>query len=97
MLAPINDYYTEEEYFYVLKMMRRTLELQRAVQQAQMVASSRSQMIKTYKDLIQDQATQTKMTIIQTKEQLDSAIKGRTSDKINETVDKLVASYDNII
>lgn len=97
MLAPISEYYTEEERAYALRMMRRAMETQRIIRQAQAIVSSKNQNIENYKMHIQEKATQTKESITQIKSQLDSAIKGVTADKINESVDSLLVGYDNII
>lgn len=97
MLAPINEYYTEEEHAHALKMMRRSMETKRAISQAKALVTQKNNNIETYKKMIQEKATQTKTAITNIKGQLDTAIKGDTADKINESVDTLVAGYDEII
>lgn len=96
MLVPIDEYYTDEEYEYALKMIRRSLETKRAISQAKIVVAKKNENIETYKQKIQEKATQTKTTIISIQGELDSAIKGATADKINESVGTLVAGYDDI-
>ncbi|MFU2181711.1 MULTISPECIES: hypothetical protein [Streptococcus] len=97
MLVPTNEYYTEEEHAHALKMMRRSMETKRAITQAKAVVTKKNNNIETYKQLIQEKATQTKTAVTNIKGQLDTAIKGATSDKINESVDTLVTGYDEIV
>ena len=60
MRAPINEYYTDKEYEFALKEMRRIMERKRALAEAQVAQKAREKVKKEFQTRAKQIALETK-------------------------------------
>ena len=97
MEAPMNDYYTKEEYERALEEMYRAMERRRIILEAEAANRKRQELKKSFEASVKTIAEQTKSTISGIKDQMDTAIKGQFRDKIEATVRAKIGDYDHIV
>lgn len=76
MRAPIDEYYTDREYEFALKEMRRITERQRAIAEAKIALKVRDNLMKEFQKEAIKIADETKTTISTIQGQIDTAIQG---------------------
>ena len=74
MRAPIDEYYTDREYEFALKEMRRITERQRAIAEAKIALKVRDNLMKEFQKEAIKIADETKTTISTIQGQIDTAI-----------------------
>lgn len=95
MRAPINEYYTDKEYEYALRQMRRLMEYKRIQMEATVAVTK-----KAYEDFeknIEIVASQTKSTIQAIQKELDTGIKGASREKLEQLIEDELPKYDQIV
>ncbi|MDG3132918.1 hypothetical protein MKL26_07805 [Streptococcus suis] len=97
MLAPINEYYTYEDYAYALKLMRKMIERQRIATIARLANSQRNSLKKEFKNKVKTTANHTKESIQIIEGQLDTAIRGTVRDKLEQVVKNKLPEYTKIV
>lgn len=63
MQAPMNEYYTDEEYQYALKQMYRMMERNRIITEARLAISAKNKLKDNFNKAAKKIATETKSTI----------------------------------
>lgn len=63
MQAPMNEYYTDEEYQYALKQMYRMMERNRIITEARLAISAKNKLKENFNMAAEKIATETKSTI----------------------------------
>lgn len=91
MLAPLNEYYTDEEYEYALRQMYRISAM------ASIILKEKASLCSTYKDKIKVTADETKTAIEGIKSQIDTAIQGQVRKKIEQVAQEKTEQYDKIV
>lgn len=96
MRAPINEYYTDKEYEFALKEMRRIMERKRALAEAQAAQKAREKVKKEFQTRAKQIALEIKTTIINISSQMDTAIRGNILQRLEMYVPNMLAKYDDI-
>lgn len=96
MRAPINEYYTDKEYEFALKEMRRIMERKRALAEAQAAQKAREKVKKEFQTRAKQIALETKTTITNISSQMDTAIRGNILQRLEMYVPNMLAKYDDI-
>ena len=96
MRAPINEYYTDKEYEFALKEMRRIMERKRALAEAQAAQKAREKVKKEFQTRAKQIALEIKTTIINISSQMDTAIQGNILQRLEMYVPNMLAKYDDI-
>ena len=93
MQAPMNEYYTDEEYQYALKQMYRMMERNRILAQCQLAKVAKNQSFDQKSKTI---ARDTKATITSINSQMDTAIQGKVRKSLEEKIPNMLLKYDEI-
>lgn len=96
MQAPIDEYYSDEEYQYALKQMYRMMERNRILAEAKLAISAKNQLKENFNKAAKKIATETKSTITSINSQLDTAIQGKVRKSLEEKIPNLLLKYDEI-
>ena len=96
MLAPLNEYYTDEEYEFALRQMYRMMEKNRIYTMATVILKERNSLQTDYKEKVRESAEETKVAIRKIKSQMDTAIKGQVKKKLEEVTMEKLSQYDSI-
>lgn len=96
MRAPINEYYTDKEYEFALKEMRRIMERKRALAEAQAAQKAREKVKKEFQTRAKQIALETKITITNISSQMDTAIRGNILKRLEMYVPNMLVKYDDI-
>ncbi|KXT83030.1 hypothetical protein SORDD14_00684 [Streptococcus oralis] len=96
MLAPLNEYYTDEEYEFALRQMYRMMERNRIYAMAAVILKEKDSLQTDYKEKIRKSAVETKAVIERVKAQMDTAIKGQVKKKLEEVTVEKLSQYDSI-
>jgi len=97
MLAPVNDYYTDKEYEYALRQMRKAMERQRILTEARLAQTSLKAVKTEFNTNVEQSAHLTKSSLQMIQGQLDTAIKGAVRDKLERVIEEKLPMYDQII
>ena len=97
MRAPINEYYTDKEYEYALRQMRRLMEYKRIQMEATVALQSRKKHKEDFEKNIEIVASQTKSTIQAIQKELDTGIKGASREKLEQLIEDELQKYDQIV
>lgn len=63
MLAPLNEYYTDEEYEFALRQMYRMMERNRIYTMATVILKEKNSLQTNYKEKVRESAEETKVAI----------------------------------
>ena len=96
MLAPLNEYYTDEEYEFALRQMYRMMEKNRIYTMATVILKEKNSLQTDYKEKVRESAEETKVAIRKIKSQMDTAIKGQVKKKLEEVTTEKLSQYDSI-
>ena len=96
MLAPLNEYYTDEEYEFALRQMYRMMERNRIYTMATVILKEKNSLQTNYKEKERESAEETKVAIGKIKSQMDTAIKGQVKKKLEEVTTEKLSQYDSI-
>ena len=96
MLAPLNEYYTDEEYEFALRQMYRMMERNRIYTMATVILKEKNSLQIDYKEKVRASAEETKVAIRKIKSQMDTAIKGQVKKKLEEVTTEKLSQYDSI-
>ena len=96
MLAPLNEYYTDEEYEFALRQMYRMMERNRIYTMATVILKEKNSLQTNYKEKVRESAEETKVAIRKIKSQMDTAIKGQVKKKLEEVTTEKLSQYDSI-
>ena len=96
MLAPLNEYYTDEEYEFALRQMYRMMERNRIYTMATVILKEKNSLQTDYKEKVRESAEETKVAIRKIKSQMDTAIKGQVKKKLEEVTTEKLSQYDSI-
>ena len=96
MLAPLNEYYTDEEYEFALRQMYRMMERNRIYTMATVILKEKNSLQTNYKEKVRESAEETKVAIGKIKSQMDTAIKGQVKKKLEEVTTEKLSQYDSI-
>ena len=96
MLAPLNEYYTDEEYEFALRQMYRMMEKNRIYTMATVILKEKDSLQTNYKEKVRESAEETKVAIRKIKSQMDTAIKGQVKKKLEEVTTEKLSQYDSI-
>ncbi|CAK1608309.1 MULTISPECIES: hypothetical protein [Streptococcus] len=96
MLAPLNEYYTDEEYEFALRQMYRMMEKNRIYTMATVILKEKNSLQTNYKEKVRESAEETKVAIRKIKSQMDTAIKGQVKKKLEEVTTEKLSQYDSI-
>ena len=96
MLAPLNEYYTDEEYEFALRQMYRMMERNRIYTMATVILKEKNSLQTDYKEKVRESAEETKVAIAKIKSQPDTAIKGQVKKKLEEVTTEKLSQYDSI-
>ena len=96
MLAPLNEYYTEEEYEFALRQMYRMMEKNRIYTMATVILKEKNSLQTNYKEKVRESAEETKVAIRKIKSQMDTAIEGQVKKKLEEVTTEKLSQYDSI-
>ena len=96
MLAPLNEYYTDEEYEFALRQMYRMMERDRIYTMATVILKEKNSLQTNYKEKVRESAEETKVAIRKIKSQMDTAIKGQVKKKLEEVTTEKLSQYDSI-
>ena len=97
MLAPLNEYYTDEEYEFDLSKIYRMMESNRIYNMETVILNEKNSLQKDYKEKVRQSAEETKVAIGKIKSQMDTAIKGQVRKKIEQVTQEKTDEYDKII
>ncbi len=93
MQAPMNEYYTDEEYQYALKQMYRMMERNRIITEARL---AKNKLKDNFNKAAKKIATETKSTITSINSQMDTAIQGKVRKSLEEKIPNMLLKYDEI-
>ena len=96
MLAPLNEYYTDEEYEFALRQMYLMMERNRIYTMAAVILKEKNSLQTDYKEKVRESAEETKVAIRKIKSQMDTAIKGQVKKKLEEVTTEKLSQYDSI-
>ena len=97
MQAPMNEYYTDEEYQYALKqIMYRMMERNRIITEARLAISAKNKLKENFNMAAEKIATETKSTITSINSQMDTAIKGKVRKSLEAKIPNMLLKYDEI-
>ena len=96
MLAPLNEYYTDEEYEFALRQMYRMMEKNRIYTMATVILKERNSLQTDYKEKVRESAEEIKVAIGKIKSQMDTAIKGQVRQKLEDVTLEKLSQYDSI-
>ena len=96
MRAPIDEYYTDREYEFALKEMRRITERQRAIAEAKIALKVRDNLMKEFQKEEIKIADETKTTISTIQGQIDTAIQGEFRKSLDMYIPNMLSKYDKI-
>ena len=96
MRAPLNEYYTDEEYEFALRQMYRMMEKNRIYTMATVILKEKNSLQTNYKEKVRESAEETKVAIRKIKSQMDTAIKGQVKKKLEEVTTEKLSQYDSI-
>lgn len=96
MLAPLNEYYTDEEYEFAFRQMYRMMEKNRIYTMATVILKEKNSLQTNYKEKVRESAEETKVAIRKIKSQMDTAIKGQVKKKLEEVTTEKLSQYDSI-
>ena len=96
MLAPLNEYYTDEEYEFALRQMYRMMEKNRIYTMATVILKERNSLQTDYKEKVRESAEEIKVAIGKIKSQMDTAIKGQVKKRLEEVTMEKLSQYDSI-
>lgn len=96
MLAPLNEYYTDEEYEFALRQMYRMMEKNRIYTMATVILKEKNSLQTNYKEKVRESAEETKVAIRKIKSQMGTAIKGQVKKKLEEVTTEKLSQYDSI-
>ena len=96
MLAPLNEYYTDEEYEFALRQVYRMMEKNRIYTMATVILKEKNSLQTNYKEKVRESAEETKVAIRKIKSQMDTAIKGQVKKKLEEVTTEKLSQYDSI-
>ena len=96
MQAPMNEYYTDEEYQYALKQMYRMMERNRIITEARLAISANNKLKENFNMAAEKIATETKSTITSINSQMDTAIKGKVRKSLEAKIPNMLLKYDEI-
>ena len=97
MLAPLNEYYTDEEYEYAVRQMYRIMERNRIRAMASIILKEKASLCSSSKDKIKVTADETKTAIEGISSQIYTAIQGQVRKKIEQVTQEKTDEYDKII
>ena len=96
MQAPMNEYYTDEEYQYALKQMYRMMERNRIIAEAKIATTAKNKLKANFSKTAKKIATETKSTITSINSQMDTAIRGKVRKSLEEKIPNMLLKYDEI-
>ena len=96
MQAPMNEYYTDEEYQYALKQMYRMMERNRIITEAKLAITTKNKLKENFSKTAKKIATETKSTITSINSQMDTAIRGKVRKSLEEKIPNMLLKYDEI-
>lgn len=96
MQAPMDEYYTNEEYQYALKQMYRMMERNRIFAEAKLAITAKNQLKENFNKEAKKIATETKSSIKSINSQMDTAIQGKVRKSLEEKIPNMVLKYDEI-
>ncbi len=96
MQAPMNEYYTDEEYQYALKQMYRMMERNRIIAEAKIAIIAKNKLKENFSKTAKKIATETKSTITSINSQMDTAIRGKVRKSLEEKIPNMLLKYDEI-
>ena len=96
MQAPMNEYYTDEEYQYALKQMYRMMERNRIIAEARLAISAKNKLKENFNKVAEKIATETKSTITSINSQMDTAIQGKVRKSLEAKISNMLLKYDEI-
>ena len=96
MQAPMNEYYTDEEYQYALKQMYRMMERNRIIAEAKIAIIAKNKLKENFSKTAKKIATETKSTITSINSQMDTAIRGKVRKSLEEKIHNMLLKYDEI-
>ena len=96
MQAPMNEYYTDEEYQYALKQMYRMMERNRIIAEANIAITAKNKLKENFSKTAKKIATETKSTITSINSQMDTAIRGKVRKSLEEKIPNMLLKYDEI-
>lgn len=96
MQAPIDEYYSDEEYQYALKQMYRTMERNRILAEAKLAITAKNQLKENFNKAAKKIATETKSAITSINSQMDTAIRGKVRKSLEEKIPNMLLKYDEI-
>lgn len=96
MQAPMNEYYTDEEYQYALKQMYRMMERNRILTQCQLAKTAKNQIKERFDQKSKTIARDTKATITSINSQMYTAIQGKVRKSLETKIPNMLVKYDDI-
>ena len=96
MQAPMDEYYTDEEYQYALKQMYRMMERNRILTQCQLAKAAKNQIKESFEQKSKTVARDMKATITSINSQMDTAIRGKVRKSLEEKIPNMLLKYDEI-
>ena len=96
MQAPMDEYYTDEEYQYALKQMYRMMERNRILAEAKLAITAKNQLKENFNKVAKKIATETKSTITSINSQMDTAIQGKVRKNLETKIPNMLPKYDEI-
>ena len=96
MQAPMNEYYTDEEYQYALKQMYRMMERNRILTQCQLAKAAKNQIKESFDQKSKTIARDTKAIITSINSQMDTAIRGKVRKSLETKIPDMLVKYDDV-
>uniref|UniRef100_A0A1S0Z5Z7 Uncharacterized protein n=1 Tax=Salmonella enterica subsp. enterica serovar Saintpaul TaxID=90105 RepID=A0A1S0Z5Z7_SALET len=96
MQAPMNEYYTDEEYQYALKQMYRMMKRNRIIAEAKIAITAKNKLKENFSKTAKKIATETKSTNTSINSQMDTAIRGKVRKSLEEKIPNMLLKYDEI-
>ena len=96
MQAPMNEYYTDEEYQYALKQMYRMMERNRILAQCQLAKVAKNQIKESFDQKSKTIARDTKAIITSINSQMDTAIQGKVRKSLETKILNMLVKYDDV-
>ena len=97
MLILTTDYYKEKTPELTLASLGILAERNRAISQAKLANSERKKIKENFQMGVKQIVADTKDTITTIGEQMDTAIKGKVRDSIEQAIPDMLKNYDNIV
>lgn len=91
-----NDFYTEEDYDYILREIRREAQKERVRMQARILMIHKDRLKKQFQSDVKKITGEAKKELRTVQEHLEEGIKGRVQGRLEKVLEERVQDYANL-